>query len=480
MGNSTKKLAGNALIYGFFGLLQKGLGFFLLPVYASLLATDELGIISTSTAVISFLVILFGLSLRGSTAYFYYKFKDEDLDYAKRFFGTNFTFILMFTVVGILLLLTGKNWILGTLFKNIPFRPYVILSMISVLLQPAYLFYQSILKAKHQAKKASLLDFLFFGGMASLTIVLIVFFGFKAEGALIANAFASFLVFTISLVGIRKEIIYCFDVKILKKSLKYSLPILPHNLSGWTMNMVDKIMLNNLNSLSIVALFDVGAQLGKIVNLISLGVNSAYSPWFFEQVRNRPDDNGTIAKITNKIVLLYACIAVAVSLLSPEVLQIIGKPSYYESWRVVPFIATAFVINGFYFTYSNVFFLDKTKYLPVLTIIGAITNLILNYFMIPIYGIFGAAFASLTTKIMFTLLTYIICQRLYPIPYHQLYLTVVFCVCFLLSCSPFLVQGYLEEFSLIQRILIKSLALVVIFIPVIYNNASQIKAIIKK
>ncbi|WP_421813325.1 polysaccharide biosynthesis C-terminal domain-containing protein [Flagellimonas sp.] len=480
MQSNTKKLAGNALVYGLFGLLQKGLGFFLLPVYASLLDTEELGIISTSTAVISFLVILFGLSLRGSTAYYYYKFKDQDIDYVKKFFGTNFSFILLFTVFGILLLLIGKSWILDVLFKNIPFKPYILLSLASVLLQPVYLFYQSILKAKHQAKKASLLDFLFFGTMASITIILIVVFNFKAEGALFANSIASFLVFIVSLIGIRKEITLCFDITILKTSLKYSLPILPHNLSGWAMNMVDKLMLNNLNSLSVVALFDVGAQIGKVVNLISLGVNSAYSPWFFEQVKTQPEAKGTIVNITDKIILLYACVAVAASLLSPEVLVIIGKPSYYESWKVVPFIATAFVINGFYFTYSNVFFLEKTKYLPFLTVTGAITNLILNYFMIPIYGIFGAALASLITKIVFALLTYIICQRIYPIPYHRLHLTVIFGACFSLSCLPFLIQDYLQEFSLAHRILIKVLTLVLIFTPIIYKNASQIKAIIKK
>ena len=170
----------------------------------------------------------------------------------------------------------------------------------------------------------------------------------------------------------------------------------------------------------------------------------------------------------------------AASLLSPEVLVIIGKPSYYESWKVVPFIANAFVINGFYFTYSNVFFLEKTKYLPVLTIIGAITNLTLNYFMIPAYGIFGAAIASLTTKIIFTLLTYTICQRIYPIPYHRLHLIIIFSTCFLLSCLPFFIQEYLEKISFIQRILIKSLVLLLIFLPIIYKNASQIKAIIKK
>lgn len=480
MEAKTKKLASNALIYGFFGLLQKGLGLFLLPVYASLLDVEQLGIISTSTAVIAFLVIFLGLSLRGSTAYHYYKFKNDNLEYVKRFFGTNFSFILLFTVLGVILLLITKNWILDVLFKNIPFKPYVVLALISVLLQPVYFFYQSILKAKHQARKASLMDFLFFGTMASLTTILIVFFDFEAEGALIANAFASLLVFVISLVGIKKEIIFCLDLSILKTSIKYSLPILPHNLSGWTMNMVDKLMLNNLNSLSAVALFDVGAQIGKVVNLISLGVNSAYSPWFFEQVRNNPDNKNLIVSVTNKIILLYAVVAISVSWLSPEILEIISKPEYHESWRVVPFIATAFVINGFYFTYSNVFFLEKTKYLPFLTIIGAVTNLGLNFYLIPKYGIYGAAYSSLATKILFTFITYLMCQRLYPIPYRIWHLLGIFGAAFLFSSLPFLVQKYFHQVSLGNSILIKLAILSLIFIPIVVMYRTNIKDLLKK
>lgn len=479
MQNKTEKLAKNAMIYGFFGLLQKGLGFFLLPIYASILDVDQLGIISTSTAVIAFFVIFFGLSLRGSTAYHYYKHKSDNPEFVKRFFGTNFSFILLFTIVGILLLLVCKKWILDFVFENIPFKPYVLLSLISVLFQPIYLFYQSILKAKHLAKQASTLDFLFFGAMVSLTTILIVFFGFKAEGALLANAFASFLVFVISIVGIRKEITFCLDFSILRKSLKYSLPLLPHNLSGWTMNMADKLMLNGIDSLRAVALFDVGAQMGKLVSLISLGVNSAYSPWFFEQVRSHPKDKGVIVSVTNKIVLLYAVVAVSISWMAPEILEIISKPDYHESWKVVPFIATAFVLNGFYFTYSNVFFLEKTKYLPFLTITGASTNLALNYILIPRFGFYGAAYASLVSKILFTTLTYFFCQRLYAIPYKIYYLLIVFIGSFVLSCLPLLVQKYFDHVSLVNSIMLKSLILICIFIPIVLTNLASIKQLIK-
>ena len=480
MENKQRKLAKNALVYSFFTLLQRGLGFFLLPVYTTVLATEELGIISTSSAIIAFFVILFGVALRGSTAFYYYEFKDSNLPYLKKLYGTNVIFILFISTACIGLLLLTKEWLLASLFENIAFSPYIQLSLASMFLQPLYFFYQSLLKAKQQARKAASLDFVYFGVMVGVTLLLILGFGFKAEGALLANAVASFLVFCLSLIGLYKEVNWSFSRTILKKTLAYSLPLLPHNISGWAMNMIDKVMLNAINSLSVVALFDVGSQIGKVVNMISLGVNSAYAPWFFEQVKNDANSKENIVNVTQKIIGIYVIIAVTVSWLAPELLQLISKPEYLESWVVVPIIATAFVINGFYFSFSSVFFLEKTKYLPLLTISGALVNVALNYFLIQEYGFLGAAYASIITKVFFTALTYYFSQRIYYIPYNLKSLITLILLGFLLSIIPYGIQDYFFGMSIWAAIAIKLGILVIFGGYFLYKNLQDVKKLMKR
>ena len=480
MENKQKKLAKNAVIYSFFSLLQRGLGFFLLPVYTTVLAKDELGTISTATAIVAFFVILFGLSLRGAVPYYYYEYKDKKPHYLKKLYGTSTLFILCFTSLGIISLLATREWFLDYLFENIAFMPYILLSLISIFLQPLYFFYQSILKAKQEAKKASALDFAYFGIMVGLTLVLILGFNLKAEGALIANAVASFFVFIISIIGLNKEISWHFSTKILKKVLKYSLPLVPHNISGWAMNMMDKVLLNSMTSLTLVGLFDVGSQIGKVVNMISLGVNSAYAPWFFDQVKNDPNSKTNIVTVTHKIVLFYVFIGVAISWIAPELLHIISKPEYYEAWTIVPLIATAFVINGFYFTFSSVFFLEKTKHLFILTMIGAVANLILNLIMIPSYGILGAAIASILTKVFFTCLTYWFSQRIYHLPYNTIYIISIITVGFVLSMLPYIIQERLDQYNLWVIGGIKCFILTIFGGYLLLHELKDIKGILKK
>lgn len=474
MSQNKKKLAKNSSIYALFTLLQRGFAFFLIPLYTTQLSTEEYGILGIVMAAIPFFVLIAGLSLRGSTGYFYYEYKDENKEYLKKLWGSSFTLVVIISFVFAAVLWLSKSYILGYFFKNIPFYPFLLLALISVATQPVYYFYQSMLKAKQEANRAALLDFIYFLFIVSLTIILILFLNFKAEGALLALAISNIIYFIYSIYGASKDIIFCLKKKLLKKVLKYSLPILPHNLSAWAMNLADRIILNTLSTLSLVGLFDIGSQIGKLINVITLGVNSAYSPWFFEQIKESEDNKKVIANVTEKIIVLYTLIGVFISWMSSELLVLISKESFHSAWKVVPFIAFAFVVNGFYYSFSNVFFLEKTKYLPIITGTGAIINIVLNFIFIPIYGIMGAALANILAKSIFASIAYNVSQRLYYIPYNIKRIILIICLGFALSCAPYLFQNYIKHLNVWILILLKTSTLGVIILPLIWINKNII------
>lgn len=474
MSENKRKLARNSLVYATFTLLQRGFAFFLIPLYTTQLSTEEYGILGIVMAAIPFFVLIAGLSLRGSTAYFYYEYKDKDKDYIKDLWGTSFTFVLLISLLFAVVLFIGKELLVQYIFIDIAFFPYVFLALISICTQPVYFYYQSMLKAKQEAKKAAFLDFVYFFIIIGLTIVLILFYDFKAEGALLALAVSNILFFVFSIYSGFKEIRFGIKKVLLKRVLKYSLPIVPHNLSSWAMNMSDRLILNSLTTLSLVGLFDIGAQLGKLINIVTLGVNSAYSPWFFEQIKTNKEHKKTIAAITEKIVLLYILLGVAISWFSPEFLVLISKPAYHGAWIVVPFIAFAFVLNGFYYSFSNVFFLEKTKYLPIITLAGAAVNIGFNFFLIPIYGIMGAAISSLVSKMLFVVIAYVISQRLFYIPYQLARIIVWYLLGLVMAGFPYVVQSELEKFSIFIVILIKMACLIVFVFPLFWINRKMI------
>jgi O-antigen/teichoic acid export membrane protein len=245
------------------------------------------------------------------------------------------------------------------------------------------------------------------------------------------------------------------------------------------MNLADRVILNNLSTLSLVGLFDIGSQIGKLINVITLGVNSAFSPWFFEQLKADKNNKKTIAEVTDKIMLLYVFVAIAISWFSPELLKLIANVSYHSAWNVVPFIAFAFVINGFYYSFSNVFFLEKTKYLPIISFIGAIINIALNFLLIPIYGIMGAAIASLSSKLIFSAIAYRVSQKLFYIPYRLRYIVSLTALGFSLACLPYYFQNKVDGLDLWVAIGIKLAAIFLLVLPTFWINKTAIMSYIR-
>jgi len=140
----------------------------------------------------------------------------------------------------------------------------------------------------------------------------------------------------------------------------------------------------------------------------------------------------------------------------------------------------AFVINGFYFSFSSIFFLEKTKYLPILTILGAVVNIILNFFLIKSYGFMGAAYASILTKIFFTIITYIVSQKLYPIPYETNKIGFVIILGGVFCFIPYFLQEQIESYNMGLVILIKCLFLATFGGYIAYKNVNSLRILLKK
>ena len=479
MASENERLIKNSAIYSFFTLLQRGFSVILLPIYTIYLSKEEYGILSLMLSAIPFFALIFGLSVRGSTAYFYYEYKDNS-SLLKRLLGTNFTLVVLISVICVALIMVSRNLWSSYIFDDIAYNPYILLALISTLFQPGYLFYQSLLKAKQEAHISAKLDSVYFVLVIILTVLFVIGLKMQTEGALLALAIANFSVFIYGLINISREITYCVDLQVVKKTLKYSLPILPHNLSAWAMDLSDRFILNKISTLEALASYDLGAQVGKLINIVTLGVNQAYSPWFIEQMKTKNDNKRMLAKSAEKLSLLYVLIAIALSWIAPELIKIIGNSSYEDSWTVVPFIAFTFSINGFYFCFSSVFFLNKTKYLPILTISGALVNILINLSLVPFYGILGAAIARLISRILFIILTLYVSQKLLYIPYRKSFIFGINILGFGIASLIYLIQPAIADYDTLAIIFIKILIIMLVAIPFIIANRYMLKNLLKK
>lgn len=113
--------------------------------------------------------------------------------------------------------------------------------------------------------------------------------------------------------------------------------------------------------------------------------------------------------------------AVGLSVLSKTVLLILTTPEIaLNGYLITPFICLGVIFNGIYGIVGNILVLDKnTKILGQIWVIMAIMNIILNFIMIPYYGIIGSALATLLCYIFALIVSSIVSKKVMKLPFDM-------------------------------------------------------------
>jgi len=459
--SSGRRLLKNSGLYALVQILQKSIGLILIPIYTGLMVPAEKGISDTVVALVSFLSILFSLSLNAAVIRFYVDYK-EDKKKLKEFWGACITFVALNCIIMSSVFIIFRRILIEPFAKGIDFFPFIFLGIISITLNAIYNIFQTTLQAKEESRKYASNNLAYFLVNLSLNLLFVVGFKKGSLGILLALAITDIIFFIYTVVvfipTISLNIKKCYIVQ----ALKYSLPLLPHSLSGWAVAMIDKLFLANINGLSSPAIYSNGAQFGNIINVLTQAVNQAYVPWFFERMEDKEKNQNEIVKMSEILTIIYSVLAMGMSLFGPEIFKVMVNKKYYSGWTVIPFLSFAFVFNGIYYFFVNPLFFNKkgVKFIAIGTFTGAILNCILNVILIPKFDIIGASIASLFASILSCILIYYISTKIEPIGFNIIKLFSISFIFLIIGMSSFL----LTDLSFWISILIKVLIVVIVFL----------------
>jgi len=384
----------NSITYTFFNVLQKAISFFLLPLYTIYLTPSDYGIINVLTSATALLSFFYTFSIQAASARFHYKYR-RNINLVKKIWGCNLIFIIINSIIWMILSILFYNYTLIHLIgKDISFTPYVLICFINCAIAPIFQYYQVYLQTTQKAKHFALNGFVNFIVVVFLNITFVVFLKMKALGILYAMLITTIIFSLYSLWYLRKEVILIYSNKILKKSLSYSIPLLPHTLSGWLNGMLDRIFINRIINLTSVGLYSISYQFGFLVNMIAFGVNQAYSPWFFKN-HNSAEGIKKIQLISDICIAIICIIGFFIAIFSKEILFLMTDVKYHSAWPAIVILVYANLFDSIYYFYVSTLFLEKTKILSVISISCALLNCFLNILLISYYGYIGAAISLL-------------------------------------------------------------------------------------
>jgi O-antigen/teichoic acid export membrane protein len=406
----------NTAIYIVISFLQKAIGFFLLPLYTAVLAPTDYGIVNVVNTIVGFLSALYGLSLNGAAGRFYFRYKD-DTDRLQKMWGSCLTFTLANTVVLSLVFGIFHGALIDPLAESVAFSPYIILGLISTGLSPVFVYFQTMLQVEQRGRSYGLNNLATFVLNLGLTLFFLLVLHWSAVGILAANAVTNLVFFVYSGLRILPRVRLGIDRKLLREALRYSLPLIPYNLSSFVALMIDRLFLNNIKGTAAVGIYSVGFQFANIMNVVTAAVLQAYSPWFYAQIEKGDIGKQAIRRNIGVIVSFFAFVGVTLVYVSPLLMRFMVNERFTESWTVIPPLAMGYVVYGIYLLTCNGLFASKTYYLPLATVFGAVLNVLLNLVIIPKLGMIGASISSLLYNLFITVFLVILVERVEHIGY---------------------------------------------------------------
>ncbi len=421
MFDKLKQLTKDTGIYGISTIVGRFLTFLLTPFYTHVFSTHDFGVFTNFYAFIGIFNVIFIYGM--DAAYLKYASNPEIGD-KKDNFSTPYLFVLVVGIIisGIIFLLKAPIFsVLDIPSDNFYLMNYVV----GILLVDAICVIPFLtLRMEHKAKKFSTFKMINIIVNVLLNLFLILKLRMGIEAVFLSNLIASLssLVLLIPTVSVNLKLKLHYDL--LKKILKFGLPYLPAGLAAMMIQSIDRPILTHLTNLRISGLYSANYKLGIFMMLFVNMFQYAWQPFFLQNAKEK-NAKEIFAKVLTYFTLVAGVILVVLSLFISDLAKInvfhhsIIGAAYLSGLVIVPVVLFGYMFLGIYTVFTvGIFIEEKSIYVPFITTIGAAVNIGVNYWLIPIWGIMGAAFATLAAYFVMAVIYFFVTQRFYKINYE--------------------------------------------------------------
>jgi O-antigen/teichoic acid export membrane protein len=438
MFSKLKLLFKDTVIYGSSTILARSLNYLLVPLYANKLSTFDNGVQTIIYANIALANVLFSYGLETS----YLKVVSDSVNNEKderQFFST--AFICLFitsTLFALLIALFAPDisLLIGLSPSDFPFVRYAALILwIDTLLVIPF----AELRLKRKALQFAIARVVGVIAVVLSAIILIVPFHAGLHGVFIAEAFGS-LVSLLLVIPVFQQFRFFFSTLQLREMLRIGLPYVPTGIAGLLIHLIDRNILIRISPAEIERIYGKGYEASDIVGIYgriaAFGVvlqlfiqvfRFAWQPFFLQHAKD-PDARQLFRHILSISTLFTMFMALAASFFVPDLVRYhyggsfyLLPPRYWIGLSILPWIFLSYVFDMVSTNLSaGLLITGNTRYLPVVTFAGAAVTALSCWWLIPLSGMDGAAYAIVAGTLVMCLVMAWYSLKLFPISYDWL------------------------------------------------------------
>jgi O-antigen/teichoic acid export membrane protein len=445
MLDKIKSLSKDTLIYGTNTIVGRFLNFFLVPLYTNKFLPEEYGIVAILYSYIAILNVFFSIGMESG----YMKFASTmEVGTKKENFSDPFLMVLFNSFLMSSLIFLFSNDLTGIFQIKESYSYLIKYSALILFFDAIVLVPFAYLRLNNKAR--SFAGIKIFGIVINviLNVVLILVFDFGIEAVFISNLISSAVTLVLLLPVLLSNISFSFSKKLVSELLRFSLPYIPAGISANIVQIIDRPILKYLTDDKAVGIYQANYRLGIFMMLIVSMFEFAWRPFFLNNARD-PDAKSIFSKVLTLFVLAASFIFLILTVFIDDVVKInlpfnfhlIGT-AYWSGLGIVPVVLFAYLLYGIYINFmAGIYIEKKTKYLPLITGLGAASNIAANFILIPKFSYMGAAIATLISYFVMMISIWYFSQKFYRVNYEYEKIGLIFLSLAISACLFYFLSG---------------------------------------
>lgn len=390
--NQKKQLLKNTVIIAIGKLSTQIVSFLLLRLYTSKLTTAEYGTYDFLVTLSTFLLPIITMLMEESM--FRFLIDAEDLKSKKRVI----TATIAYTTVGTIIFTLIAGIAMGMMQYE-----YAIVFLLFIISNILIGLSNALARGTGKIKLYSFSNFILGASTIALNIVFIVGFKWGVNGLLWSNTVANSITAIVVLIKLhlpqfisKKDL----DKKTMSEMLRYSIPLVPNNLSWIIISLSDRLMLTWMIGANANGLYSIA---NKFPNIIYTFYGFFSTAWKESAARILKEENKVeyYNSIYKDIKFFLKAIVLGLIAIMPFAFPLLVDSSYNEAYIYIPALVISIYYTNMSNFYGGIFTAYKnTKIMGSTTVVAAIMNVVLNLVFIPRFGIWAATLSTLISNVI--------------------------------------------------------------------------------
>ena len=184
----------------------------------------------------------------------------------------------------------------------------------------------------------------------------------------------------------------------LGEMLKYSIPLIPNATMWFLINSLNRPILESWTGIAAVGIFAVAGGFPNLLNTVYLLFQNA---WLISVIEEAKKDSyeAFYNKMLKTVIIVQTLLAVILAFCGKWIIQLFTTPEYYSAWQYIPVLVIGVIfMNVATFVGSNFAVTRESKYYFYSTAWSGLTSVILNFILIPLFGLWGACWSVIISQ----------------------------------------------------------------------------------